>query len=109
MKRLRWLIFFGGLVASCAHTSPPVTAFGHCTTAALMKSSQGILGNVMTALATGQYVGELAQLATTFGAAEVGCAVDLAIAELRDQASAGNDAQVVLMLSRGQAWRGSNP
>lgn len=96
-------------LGGCAHTSPPVTAFGHCTERALTKASQGILGRVMTALAMSDYVAELAALATQFGGDEVGCAVDLAIAELTGQARASNDEEVGLLLSRAQNWRGSNP
>lgn len=99
-------------LSGCATTgtpSPGVTAFGHCTTDALKKASQGILGDVMTALATGDYVAELAKLATQFGGDEVGCAVDLAIAQLAGQRAASPDPVVATMLAHAQAWRGANP
>lgn len=108
-RRLKALIALAGLCACCAHASPPIVAFGHCSTAALTKASQGILGRVMTALAQGDYVEELAALATEVGAAEVGCAVDLAIAELTGKAARSNDTEVAVMLAHAQAWRGSNP
>jgi len=108
LQRLRLLIVLAGC-AACAHT-PAVQAFGHCTSTALQKASQGILGHVMTALAQGDYVAELAALATSFGGDEVGCAVDLAIAELTGQrAAAGPDPVVTLLLERAQAFRMANP
>lgn len=96
-------------VTSCAHASPPVGTFGHCTDAALTDASRGILGDVVTALATGNYVAELAGLTTQFGAAEVGCAVDLAIAEFTAKAARSDDTEVAVILTHAQAWRGSNP
>lgn len=114
--RLRLLIALAGLCACCAHTpstgdggTSPTTAFGHCTSDALAKAGQGLLGRVMTALATGDYVNQIAALATSFGADEVGCAVDLAIAELTGQHAASPDKQVSVMLTRARAWRGSHP
>jgi hypothetical protein len=94
---------------ACATVPPPVTAFGHCTSAAMRNTSQGIVGHVMTALATGDYVAELAKLAGKFGGDLVGCAVDLVIAELTDQAHASSDPIVSTLLDRAQAWRGANP
>jgi hypothetical protein len=107
--RLRWLIALAGLCACCAHATGPVVAFGHCTTAALRTAADSILGRVMTALAQGDYVDELAALAKEVGADEVGCAVDLAIAELTGKAARSNDSTVAAMLAHAQAWRGSNP
>ncbi len=117
MKRLRWLLLLAGLVAACAKcaTVPPgapptpVTTFAGCTSDALRAASEGILGEVTTALATGDYVSALAQLATTFGTAEVGCAVDLVIAEFKQKAARSPDAQVALVLKNAQAWRLANP
>lgn len=114
--RLRLLIALAGLCAACATTATPdggtspATTFGHCTTDALKKSGEGLLGQVMTALATGDYVSALAQLGTTFGTAEVGCAVDLAVAELHGlHGAAPDEVTVTTMLNRAQAWRGANP
>jgi hypothetical protein len=114
-RRLKMLIILAGLCAACRTVNTPDggtspgAAFGHCTSDALTKAGQGILGRVMTALATGDYVGQLAVLATQFGVAEVGCAVDLAIAELHGMHTASPDPMVATMLERAQAWRGANP
>lgn len=91
--------------------APPTPAgtFGHCTTDAIRTASQGILGEVTTALVTGDYVGELNKLAVTFGTAEVGCAVDLVIAEFRAKAARSDDTEVAVVLVHAQAWRLSNP
>lgn len=97
------------LGASCAHTSAPVTTFGHCSTQALETAAQSILGRVTTALATGDYVDQLAALATEVGGAEVGCAVDLVIAEFTVKAARTDDTEVNVILVHAQAWRGSNP
>lgn len=94
---------------SCAHSSPPVATFGHCTTVALETAAQSILGRVTTALSTGDYADQLAALATEVGSAEVGCAVDLVIAEFTGKATASTDPQVALILQHAQAWRLANP
>lgn len=105
------LLFIGtvALCASCAHAALPVTTFGHCSTAALETAAQGILGRVTTALATGDYVDQLATLAAEVGGAEVGCAVDLVIAEFSAKAARTDDTEVNVILAHAQAWRGSNP
>jgi hypothetical protein len=95
--------------ASCAHTPPTVTAFGHCVTDALREAGNSVLGRVMTALATGDYVGELAKLGALFGGDVVGCAVDLAISQLTGMHAASPDPIVATMLERAQAFRGANP
>lgn len=109
--KLRFLIALAGLCAACAHVPPggPVTSFGHCTTDALRKAGNSLLGRVMTALATGDYTDELAKLAKQVGADEVGCAVDLAIAQLTGMHAYSPDPVVRVMLERAQAWRGANP
>lgn len=93
----------------CAHTSPPVTTFGHCVSDSVTKASRGVLGHVMTALAQGDYVAELAELATQVGGDVVGCAVDLAIEELGGMFRASRDPIAGQMLARAQAWRGARP
>jgi hypothetical protein len=108
-RRLRWLVALAGFVCACAHASPPVATFGHCTTAALEEAGKGLVGRVMTALATADYVEQLGALSVQFGAAELGCAVDLAIAELHVKASRSDDHLVATMLGRAQAWREANP
>lgn len=108
--RLRWLLALAGLCACCAHSSPPVTTFGHCTTEALNKAGQALLGDVMTAIATSDYVGELGTLVAKFGGEEVACAVDLAIAELGGALTRSPDeAMLSKMLEHAQAWRGAHP
>ena len=101
-------------LTSCAKNPPgapptPVGTFGHCTTEALRTASEGILGDVTTALATGDYVSAVNALAVRFGTAEVGCAIDLVIAEFRAKAARSNDQQVALVLQHAQAWRLANP
>jgi hypothetical protein len=90
-------------------TPTPIGTFGHCSSAAVRNTAEGILGDVVTALATGDYVAALAKLGAKFGAAEVGCAVDLAIAEFSAKAQRSPDAQTRLILDRAHAWRGANP
>lgn len=115
LRRLKLLIALAGLCACCAHpTNPPapttpVGTFEHCTSAALTATAQHILGDVTTALVTGGYVLALADLATRFGTAEVGCAVDLVIAEFNVKASRSDDAQVAAVLSHARVWRANNP
>ena len=87
----------------------PIGTFGHCTTTALTTASEGILGDVTTALATGDYEAAIAALATKFGADEVGCAVDLVIAEFTAKASRTNDTQTAVILAHAQAIRAANP
>ena len=101
-------------LTSCTKNPPgapptPVGTFGNCTTDALRTASEGILAEVTTALATGDYVAELQRLAVTFGAAEVGCAVDLIIAEFRAKALRSDDTQVAVVLTHAEAWRLANP
>lgn len=108
LRKLRMLIILAGACTACAH-SPAVTAFGHCTSDAIRKAGNSLLGRVMTALATGDYVAELAKLAAQLGADEVGCGVDLAIAQLKGMHAYSPDPVVRVMLERAQAWRGANP
>lgn len=106
------LLFAVALVSGCPHNGPgpsPVKVFGHCVSDALTRAGQSVLGHVMTALAQGDYVAELAALGAQFGGDVVGCAVDLAIDELRGQFFASRDPGVQTLLERAQAWRGANP
>lgn len=107
--KLRILIALAGLCAACAHVPPSVTAFGHCTTDALARAGNSILGRVMTAIASGDYAAELDKLGVQLGRDEVGCAVDLAIAQLTGMHAYSPDPVVRVMLERAQAWRGANP
>lgn len=106
MRRLALAAF---LAVSCAHSSPPVTTFGNCTTDALRTASESILGDVTSALATGDYTTALANLATQFGSAEVGCAVDLIIAEFTTKSQLNGDAETNLVLQHAIAWRAAHP
>lgn len=114
------LAFVAALTLSACHgcatvptgdggTPTPVQAFGHCTTQALTTASEGILGDVTTALATGDYENAAVQLATKYGAAEVGCAIDLVISEFTAKASRSDDAQVGVVLAHAQAFRKDYP
>lgn len=110
------LLGIGFALQACTLTKAPVdggttpgAAFGHCTSSALTTSAEGILGDVTTALATGDYVGGVAALATKFGTAEVGCAIDLIIAEFSAKASRTDDAQVGVILAHAQSIRKDNP
>ena len=87
----------------------PGTAFKNCSSQAAITTAQGILGAVTQALATGNYVTILATLATQYGAAEVACAVELAVAELQQRfdntpAAAAPDPLLVSELQNGKAW-----
>jgi hypothetical protein len=77
-------------------------AFSACTTDAIKTTAQGLLGKVANALATGDYVTQLAQLGIDFGTAEVKCAVQLAVDSLHRKASA--DPLAGTQLSHGNAW-----
>lgn len=97
------------LLLGCATVPPgtpatPVTTFDACSTAALTTASEGILGEVTTALATGDYEAELAILATKYTVAEVTCAVQLAVTELQTKAAAGTDKLAATELANGQAY-----
>lgn len=98
-----------GCATTSTPTSPPITTFGHCSSAALTAASQGILGRVTTALATGDYVDQVAELAKEVGAAEVGCAVDLVISEFTAKAARSDDAMVGTVLAHAQSWRSEHP
>jgi hypothetical protein len=77
-------------------------AFSACTSDAIKTTAQGLLGKIANALATGDYVGQLAQLGIDFGTAEVKCAVQLAVASFQRKAAA--DPLAGTQLSHGNAW-----
>lgn len=96
-------------IAACATTGTgPVSTFDNCSTAAGKAAAEGILGAVTTALATDDYEAELAKLAAKYGAAEVICAVQLAVAELQKKA-ASNDSLVGVELTNGQQYLAAHP
>lgn len=113
MKILLAAIICIGLVGCPKGGTPvpvtPATTFGHCTTTALSTAAEGILGEVTTALATGDYVTAVSNLATKFGAAEVGCAIDLVIAEFTAKAARSNDTETQVILAHAQAIRLASP
>ena len=91
----------------------PGTTFKNCTTQALETAAQGILGAVTQAIATGDYVAALAGLVTQYGAAEVACAVELAVNELQKRAdatpsTAAIDPVLLTQISNGKSWLASN-
>jgi hypothetical protein len=90
-------------------TPTPTETLGHCTTDALRNASESILGDVTTALATGNYVGAVADLVGKFGVAEVGCAVDLIISEFSAKAARTNDTETKVILLHAQDIRSRNP
>lgn len=111
---MRYVVLLA-VLAGCPKAGPgptnptPTQVFGHCSSQAISTTAEGLLGAVTTALATGTYVAEIAALATKWGAAEVGCAVDLVIAEFKAKTSRTPDAQTALVLQHAQAWRLANP
>lgn len=97
-------------LGACATTGTgPVATFDNCSSAAGQAAATGILGAVTTALATGDYEAELAILAAKYTAAEVICAVQLAVAELKKKVEAAPSASevdplVASELSHGNAY-----
>jgi hypothetical protein len=106
-SRLRALVALAGLCAACAHASPPVQDFGHCSADVAAKATPYV-GEVMSDLATQNYADLLDTLALKVGAPEALCAVDLAIAELNSMHAASPDKTVATMLTRARAWRGAH-
>lgn len=94
-------------IAACATVPPgtpgtPVSTFDACSDTAISNAAKGILGAVTSALATGDPEGQLAILAGTYTAAEVLCAVQLVVAELKTKADA--DPLAAKMLANGNAY-----
>lgn len=110
MKRIPAAFLLALLSVSMAvpacHPSPnpttPGGAFVDCTRAAVKDSAQGLLGNVATALATGDYAAELAKLIGRFGRDEVTCAVQFFVDSLHRKAA--YDALAATELKNGEAW-----
>lgn len=90
-------------------TPTPIQALGHCTTDALRHASEGIIGELTTALVTGDYVAAVAELAGKFGVDEVGCAIDLVISEFSAKAARTNDTETKVILMHAQDVRSRNP
>lgn len=98
-----------GASGAAGATPSPTVAFGHCSTDAVRKSAEGLLGKLTTALATGDYAAEAAKLGKEFGAEEIGCALDLIIGEFTAKADRTNDTQTQVILAHARALRGTSP
>lgn len=115
LRKLSFLALFAVFFAvpGCIKNGPtpntPVGAFEHCSSDALRASSEGILGEVTTALATGDFEAQLIALAAKFTPSEVGCAVDLAISEFTKKAARSDDTQVAVILVHAKAFRAEHP
>jgi len=112
---------FAGCPATCQSPGPgtpdggpsPGTVFKNCSTQAIEQAAQSILGAVTQALATGNYIGALATLVTQYGAAEVACAVELAVNELQKRVEATPSTQEVdpvllTQIANGKSWLATN-
>lgn len=112
---------FAGCPATCQSPSSgtvdggtsPGTTFKNCSSQAAEQAAQGILGAVTQALATGNYVAALAGLVAQYGAAEVACAVELAVNELEKRVEATPSTQAVdpvllTQISNGKSWLAAN-
>jgi hypothetical protein len=80
----------------------PGGAFSACTSDAVKKTAEGLLGKVATALATGDYTAQITSLVNQFGAAEVKCAVQLFVDSLTRKAKV--DQLAAQQLANGNAW-----
>lgn len=91
--------------ADAGSTVTPGGAFSACTSDAVKATAKGLLGKVATAVATGNYVGQLAQLMGEFGEAEVTCAVQLFVDSLHRKAAFDSLARA--QLTNSNAWLAS--
>ena len=87
----------------------PGTIFKNCSSQAAEQAAQEILGAVTQAIATANYVAALAGLVAQYGAAEVACAVELAVNELQKRVDATPAAQAVdpvllTSIANGKSW-----
>ena len=91
----------------------PGTTFTNCSDAAGQAVAQQIVPQVIQALATGNYVGALATLATQYGQAEVVCAVQLAVNEIQTRldhtpTASAPDPLLLTEHANGTAWLAQN-
>ena len=86
------------VVTSCAHAVPIVEDCGE-------SAAVNFIDDVNTALATGDYAGELAKLVAKFG----GCVIEKAVREVADKAGlrAQYDELEALKAERARAWLAS--
>ena len=82
--------------------------FGTCTTDVIKDRANGLLDDVASAVATGDYKTQLKNLAVSAGWAEAKCAVDLFI-DMMTGRKASADALAAAQLQRAQDWRAENP
>lgn len=106
---MKLVFLLAAVLSACATVPPgspptPVSTFDTCSSTALKTAAEGILGQVTTALATGDYEAELAILAAKYTTAEVICAVQLAVDEFKAKAAAGTDKLAATELANGQAY-----
>lgn len=106
MKRFAALVFFLAL-AGCATTNSngtptPIGTFDACSDTALKTAAEGILGQIATALSTGDYEAQLAILVGQTSAAEVLCGVQLAVNEFG--AKAAVDSLAAFELANGKSY-----
>lgn len=96
------------LMTGCPPTPPPGTAatpvqtFDACSTDNIKSAGISHLGDVARATLTGDYIGALAVLATTYGIPEIRCAVQLFVDTTARKAAMDTTAQ--LQRERAQAW-----
>ncbi len=107
-------------IPACATTGTPTpvnpspgTTFKNCSSQAAEQAAQQILGDVTAAIATGNYLTILATLATQYGAAEVACAVELAVNELQKHVDATPttqevDSVLLTSIANGKSWLQAN-
>lgn len=82
-------------------------SFSYCTDQNVENVANGIQGDVASALATANYVADIAKLIGKFTIGEVKCAIQIFIGGNGRKASA--DALVAAEISRGQAYLQANP
>jgi hypothetical protein len=95
---MKILVLFVALIASCAHAVPIVE---DCSASA----AANFIDDVNTALATGDYAGELAKLVAKFG----GCVIEKAVREVAGMAEkrAQFDSLEAVKAQRARDWLAS--
>jgi hypothetical protein len=108
MKRLRWLIVFGGFAAAgCPSVTPAIKPIVVDCAAAV---SADILPAIESALVAGDYVAELTALATKFGLCTVNKAITQLMGEaISDQSFASGDINARLKINHGNVWLAAHP
>lgn len=83
--------------------------FVDCSQTALHDAYLGILPDIETALATGNYVGGLAALVTQYGLAEVECGVAWVVDKANGMAQTTADPVQLTEANNGRAWLAAHP